>query len=64
MWDISFFPPELLLHNYKCGGYIPCVMVNTHTIVNSLADHVPPTRLIFMYTSVTHGLILIFKIYD
>ena len=30
-----FFPPELILHNYKCGGYIPCgVMVNTHTIVN------------------------------
>ena len=30
-----FFPPELLLHNYKCGGYVPCgVTVNTHTIVN------------------------------
>jgi hypothetical protein len=35
MWDISFFPPELLLHNYKCGGYVPCyAMVNKHTIVN------------------------------
>jgi hypothetical protein len=32
--NISFFPPELLLHNYKCGGYVPCcVTVNTHTIV-------------------------------
>jgi len=31
----QFFPPELLLHNYKCGGYVPCcVTVNTHTIVN------------------------------
>ena len=31
----QFFPAELLLHNYKCGGYIPCcVTVNTHTIVN------------------------------
>jgi hypothetical protein len=30
-----FFSPELLLHNYKCGGCIPCgVTVNTHTIVN------------------------------
>jgi hypothetical protein len=35
MQDISFFPPELLLCNYKCGGYVPCyVTVNTHTIVN------------------------------
>jgi hypothetical protein len=35
MWDISVFPPELLLHNYKCGGYVPvCVTVNTHTIVD------------------------------
>jgi hypothetical protein len=26
---------ELLLHNYKCGGYLPCcATVNTHTIVN------------------------------
>jgi hypothetical protein len=33
--NISFFPPELLLHNYKCSGYVPCcVTVNTHTIVN------------------------------
>jgi hypothetical protein len=33
--NISFFPPELLLHSYKCGGYVPCcVTVNTHTIVN------------------------------
>ena len=32
--NISFFPPELLLHSYKCGGYVPCcVSVNTHTIV-------------------------------
>ena len=31
----QFFPVELLLHNYKCGGYVPCcVTVNTHTIVN------------------------------
>ena len=31
----QFFPPELPLHNYKCGGYIPCcALVNTHTIVN------------------------------
>ena len=30
-----FFPPELLLHSYKCSGYVPCcVTVNTHTIVN------------------------------
>ena len=35
MWDISFFPPELLLHNYTCGGYVPCCDTgNTHTIVN------------------------------
>ena len=27
----QFFPPELLLQNYKCGGYVPCcAMVNTH----------------------------------
>ena len=27
----QFFPLELLLHNYKCGGYVPCcVTVNTH----------------------------------
>jgi hypothetical protein len=27
--------PELLFHNYKCSGYVPCcVTVNTHTIVN------------------------------
>jgi len=33
--NISFFPPELLLHNYKCDGYVPCcVTVNTHAIVN------------------------------
>jgi hypothetical protein len=33
--NISFFLPELLLHNYKCSGYVPCcVIVNTHTIVN------------------------------
>jgi hypothetical protein len=33
--NISFFPPELLLHNYKCSGYVPCcVIVNTHAIVN------------------------------
>jgi hypothetical protein len=31
----QFFPVELLLHNYKCGGYVPCcIMVNTYTIVN------------------------------
>jgi hypothetical protein len=30
-----FSPPEILLHNYKCGGDVPCcVTVNTHTIVN------------------------------
>ena len=30
-----FFPPELLLHNCKCGGYVLCcVTVNTHLIVN------------------------------
>jgi hypothetical protein len=30
-----FFSPEILLHNYKCGGCIPCcVTANTHTIVN------------------------------
>jgi len=35
LWGFIFFPPELLLHNYKCGGYVPCcVTVNTHTIVN------------------------------
>ena len=33
--NISFFLPELLLHDYNCSGYIPCcVTVNTHTIVN------------------------------
>ena len=33
--NIRFFPPKLLLHSYKCGGYVPCcVTVNTHTIVN------------------------------
>ena len=33
--NISFFPPELLLHNCKCGGYVPCcATVNTHTIVS------------------------------
>ena len=27
----SFFPPKLLLHNYKCGGYVPCcAIVNTY----------------------------------
>jgi hypothetical protein len=31
----SFLPPELLVHNYKCSGYVPCcVTVNTHAIVN------------------------------
>jgi hypothetical protein len=31
----QFFPPELLLSNYKCGGYVPfCVTGNTRTIVN------------------------------
>ena len=31
----GFFQLELLLHNYKCGGYVPCgVTVNTHTIVS------------------------------
>ena len=30
----QFYPTELLLHNYKCGGYVPCcVTVNTYTIV-------------------------------
>ena len=29
-----FSPPERLLHNNKCGGYVPCcATVNTHTIV-------------------------------
>ena len=34
--EISVFSlPELLLHNYKCGGYTPCcATVNTHTNVN------------------------------
>ena len=33
--NIFFFPPELLLHNCKCSGHVPCcVTVNTHTIVN------------------------------
>jgi hypothetical protein len=33
--NISFFPPELLLHSYKCSGYVPCcVTVKTHTIVS------------------------------
>jgi hypothetical protein len=31
MRDIIFSPQELLLHNYECGGYVPCcVMVNTN----------------------------------
>ena len=30
-----FFPPELLLRKYKCGGDVPfCVTVNTHLNVN------------------------------
>ena len=34
-----FFPPELLLHNYKCGGYVPCcVTVNKHTILQNVID--------------------------
>jgi hypothetical protein len=33
--NINFSPPKLLVHYYKCGGYVPrCVTVNTHTIVN------------------------------
>jgi hypothetical protein len=33
--NISCFPPELLLHNYKCSGYVPgCATVNTHTLVS------------------------------
>jgi len=32
--------------------------------LNSWVEQVPPTRLILMRTSVTRGLILIFKIYD
>ena len=32
--NIIFFSLELLLHNYKCSGYVPCVTVNTHVIVN------------------------------
>ena len=33
--NISFFPSELLLHNYKCGSYVACcVTANTHMIVN------------------------------
>ena len=32
-----FFPSELLLHNYKWDGYVPCcATVNTHTIVNCM----------------------------
>ena len=78
MWKYQFFPAEPLLHNYKCGGYVPCcVTVNTHTIVNwknSATEYalaiklvggtISPTRLILMRTLVTRGLILIFKIYD
>jgi hypothetical protein len=31
----QFFPPVLLLHNYKCGGYVSCrATVNTHTTVS------------------------------
>jgi hypothetical protein len=30
--NISFFLPELLLHNYKCSGYVPCcVTVSEYT---------------------------------
>ena len=33
--NIILFPPELLLHNYKCDGYVPCcATVKAHTIVN------------------------------
>jgi hypothetical protein len=33
--NIKFFPPQLLLHSYRCSGYVPCcVTVNTHTIVS------------------------------
>jgi hypothetical protein len=32
---LLFYSSEVLLHNYTCGGYVPCcVTVNTHTIVN------------------------------
>ena len=33
--NFIFFAPEPLLHNYKCGCYVPCcVTVNTHSIVS------------------------------
>ena len=39
-------------------------LVTEYTLMISWTEQVPPTRLILMHTSVTRGLILIFKIYD
>jgi hypothetical protein len=37
--NIIFLPPELLLHNYKCGGYVPCyVTMNTHDVTRDVGD--------------------------
>ena len=42
MGDISFFPPELLLHNYMCGGYVPCcATVNIHTRLKTETEKIP-----------------------
>ena len=30
----QYFPSELLLRNYRCGGYVSCVTMNTQSIVN------------------------------
>ena len=33
----QFFPAELLLPNYKCGGYVPCcVTVNTYIQITKI----------------------------
>ena len=61
--EISFFPPELLLHSYKCViGYVPCcVMVNTHTIVNwnNETDENKVVALsLYLYIKIKHLFIL------
>jgi hypothetical protein len=44
----QYFPSELLLRNYRCGGYVSCVTMNTQSIVNckniqrNVIDDPPP----------------------
>jgi hypothetical protein len=41
--EISVFSPlELLLHNNKCGGYLPCcATVNIHTRLKTETEKIP-----------------------